>query len=79
MLKEVLDDNDIGISASCTVTAAMQETVQTIDYNKLDLDFISTNISEFEGFYPEYELDQSVRAIEKDLESNGYSCERNEY
>ena len=79
MLKEVLDDNDIGISASCTVTAAMQETIQNIDYNQLDLDFISTNISEFEGFYPEYELDQSVRAIEKDLESNGYKCERNEY
>ena len=65
MLKEVLDDNDIGISASCNVTAAMQETIQNIDYNKLDLDFISSNIAEFEGFYPEYELDQSVRAIEK--------------
>lgn len=79
LLKEVLDENEIGMSASCDVSAAMQRTVQEIDYRELDLDFISTNIAEFEGFYPEYELDESVTSIENDLENSGYTCERSEY
>ena len=78
-LQTVLEDNDIGMSADCSLSAALQRTEQVIDYKKLDLDFISTNIGEFEGFYPEYELDESVTSIENDLENSGYTCERNEY
>ena len=79
LLKEVLDENEIGMSVSCDVSAAMQRTVQNIDYRELNLDFISTNIAEFEGFYPEYELDESVTSIENDLENSGYTCKRSEY
>ena len=75
-LKTVLDENDIGMSATCSVSAAVQVTTQNIDYKKLDLDFISDNIAEFEGFYPEYELNESVTTIENDLENSGYKCER---
>ena len=78
-LQTVLDENEIGMSADCSLSAALQRTEQVIDYKKLDLDFISTNIGEFEGFYPEYELDESVTSIENDLENSGYTCERNEY
>ena len=77
-LKTVLDENDIGMSADCSVSAAVQITTQNIDYEKLNMDFITDNITEFEGFYPEYELNQSVTTIEKELENNGYTCERNE-
>lgn len=78
-LQTVLEDNKIGMNANCNLSAALQRTEQIIDYKKLDLDFISTNIGEFEGFYPEYELDYSITSIENELKSNGYTCERNEY
>ena len=78
-LKTVLDENDIGMTADCSVSAAVQVTTQNIDYEKLDMDFITNNITEFEGFYPEYELNQSVTTIEQELENSGYTCERNEY
>lgn len=77
-LKTVLDENDIGMTADCSVSAAVQITTQNIDYEKLDMDFITDNITEFEGFYPEYELDESVTTIEQELENSGYTCERNE-
>ena len=77
-LKTVLDENDIGMTADCSVSAAVQITTQNIDYEKLDMDFITDNITEFEGFYPEYELNQSVTTIENELENSGYTCERNE-
>ena len=77
-LKTVLDENDIGMTADCSVSAAVQITTQNIDYEKLDMDFITDNITEFEGFYPEYELNQSVTTIEQELENSGYTCERNE-
>ena len=75
-LKTVLDENDIGMTADCSVSAAVQITTQNIDYEKLNMDFITNNITEFEGFYPEYELNQSVTTIEQELENNGYTCER---
>ena len=78
LLKTVLDENNIGMTASCSVSAAVQITTQNIDYEQLDLNFITANIAEFEGFYPEYELNQSVTTIENELENNGYICERNE-
>ena len=78
-LKKVVDEHNIGMNTSCEVTAVMQRTTQDIDYNTLDLDFITANIAEFGGFYPEYELDQSARAIEKELTNSGYTCQKNEY
>ena len=77
-LRTVLEENDIGMTASCSISAAVQVTTQTIDYNTLNMDFITNNIAEFEGFYPEYELNESVTEIGNELESNGYNCERNE-
>ena len=78
LLQTVLKENNIGMSASCSVSAAVQVTTQNIDYKKLDMDFITNNIAEFEGFYPEYELNESVTTIEQELENKGYTCERNE-
>ena len=77
-LKEVLDSNDIGMTADCSVSAAVQVTTQNIDYEALNMDFITNNITEFEGFYPEYELNQSITVIQQELENNGYTCRRNE-
>ncbi len=77
-LQTVLEENNIGMTADCSVSAAVQVTTQNIDYEKLDMDFITDNITEFEGFYPEYELDESVTTIEQELENSGYTCERNE-
>ena len=78
LLKNYLDENNIGMKVNCNVTAALQTTEERIDYRTLDLDFISSNIAEFEGFYPEYELDESVSAIETELTNSGYTCTRTE-
>ena len=77
-LQTVLQENNIGMTADCSVSAAVQVTTQNIDYEKLDMDFITNNITEFEGFYPEYELNESMTVIQNELENSGYSCKRNE-
>lgn len=77
-LKNVLDSNNIGMTVKCRSSLSMQESIQNIYYKNLDLDYISTNIAEFEGFYPEYEYNESMSVIQNKLESSGYKCERNE-
>lgn len=77
-LKNVLDSNNIGMTVKCKSSLSMQETIQNIYYKNLDLDYISTNIAEFEGFYPEYEYNESMSVIQNKLASSGYKCERNE-
>ena len=77
-LKNVLDSNNIGMTVKCRSSLSMQESIQNIYYKNLDLDYISTNIAEFEGFYPEYEYNESMSVIQNKLASSGYKCERNE-
>ena len=57
----------------------MQKTTQVIDYTKFDVEQVTTNIAEYNGFYPEYQLDQSIASIKKNLEEAGYSCQAREY
>ena len=77
-LKGALTDVD-GVDISCAKTAVLQKTTQIIDYTKFDLNNFTTNIAEYQGFYPEYQLDQSIAAIKKNLEEAGYSCQAREY
>ena len=77
-LKNVLDSNNIGMTVKCRSSLSMQESIQNIYYKNLDLDYISTNIAEFEGFYPEYEYNETMSVIQNKLASSGYKCERNE-
>lgn len=68
-----------GVDVACTETAVLQKTTQSIDYTKFNADSFDTNVAEYEGFYPEYQLDQSAVAIRKNLEEAGYSCIAREY
>lgn len=68
-----------GIDVSCSKTAVLQKTTQVIDYTKFNADQVTTNIAEYKGFYPEFQLDQSIAAIRKNLEESGYSCQAREY
>mgnify|MGYP000174793736 CR=1 FL=1 len=68
-----------GIDVSCSKTAVLQKTTQVIDYTKFNVDKVTTNIAEYKGFYPEFQLDQSVAGIRKNLEDAGYSCQAREY
>lgn len=63
-----------GLSASCQVSAVMQKTIQEVDYKVLDKSYLEDNIAEFDGFYPEYELDDNVTALQDSLKQAGYSC-----
>lgn len=63
-----------GIDVSCSKTAVLQKTTQSIDYTKFNVEKVTTNIAEYKGFYPEFQLDQSVAGIRKNLEDAGYSC-----
>ena len=77
-LKSALADVT-GIDVSCAKTAVLQKTTQIIDYTKFNAEEITTNIAEYKGFYPEYQLDQSIAGIRKNLEEAGYSCQAREY
>ena len=68
-----------GIEVSCSKTAVLQKTTQVIDYNKFNAEEVTTNIAEYKGFYPEFQLDQSVAGIRKNLEDAGYSCQTRDY
>lgn len=68
-----------GIEVSCSKTAVLQKTTQVIDYTKFNADQVTTNIAEYKGFYPEFQLDQSVAGIRKNLEDAGYSCQTRDY
>lgn len=68
-----------GIDVSCSKTAVLQKTTQVIDYTKFNVEEVTTNIAEYKGFYPEFQLDQSVAGIRKNLEDAGYSCQAREY
>lgn len=68
-----------GIDVSCSKTAVLQKTTQSIDYTKFNVEKVITNIAEYKGFYPEFQLDQSVAGIRKNLEDAGYSCQAREY
>ncbi len=77
-LREVLSGVE-GMDASCNQTATVQTTVQDVNYQKLDLDYLNENIAEFEGFMPEYQLDKNVAAIKLSLEQTGYTCKAIEH
>lgn len=68
-----------GIDVSCSKTAVLQKTKQVIDYTKFNAEEVTTNIAEYKGFYPEFQLDQSVAGIRKNLEDAGYSCQTRDY
>lgn len=68
-----------GIEVSCSKTAVLQKTTQSIDYTKFNVEKVTTNIAEYKGFYPEFQLDQSVAGIRKNLEDAGYSCQARDY
>ena len=68
-----------GIDVSCSKTAVLQKTTQSIDYTKFNVEKVTTNIAEYKGFYPEFQLDQSVAGIRKNLEDAGYSCQTRDY
>jgi len=68
-----------GIDVSCSKTAVLQKTTQVIDYTKFNAEEVTTNIAEYKGFYPEFQLDQSVAGIRKNLEDAGYSCQTRDY
>lgn len=68
-----------GIDVSCSKTAVLQKTTQVIDYTKFNAEKVTTNIAEYKGFYPEFQLDQSVAGIRKNLEDAGYSCQTRDY
>lgn len=63
-----------GIDIDCSLTAVLQKTTQTIDYTSFNAKEVETNIAEFKGFYPEYQLDQSIAAIKSNLQDAGYKC-----
>ena len=68
-----------GIDVSCSKTAVLQKTTQVINYTKFNAEEVTTNIAEYKGFYPEFQLDQSVAGIRKNLEDAGYSCQTRDY
>ncbi len=76
-LKAALANMD-GMSVSCKLDQFFQETTQEINYQRFNREEMTTNIAEFEGYYPSYALDEDITGIKTKMEQAGYTCTRKE-
>lgn len=63
-----------GIKSSCSLNSRKQTSTQVIDYNKVDIDNLSSAYSEAGGIVPDYSLDDDAIEIKKEMTLSGYNC-----
>ena len=71
---ETLLEDVSGFSVHCNQTSLSLTKSETVDYETFSLDSIQSNIAEFEGNVPEFQLDQNIDDIESVMASSGYDC-----
>jgi len=73
---DVYAKNISGISVSCSLYEGKMTNTQMIDYEKVNLDQITSVYAEAGGTYPEFKYNQSIDTIEKNMKASGYTCTR---
>lgn len=69
-------ENMDGIRVTCSLSEGVYENDQVLDYTTLDPDLVTTAYLEAGGTYPNYENEQSIDEIEKEMNASNYKCER---
>ena len=75
-LLEEQTDNLRGIKVSCSLTNGVYENEQQIEYADIDVEKLTSAYMEAGGTYPNYQYEQSIDDIEKEMKSSNYTCER---
>ena len=65
-----------GVRVSCSLQEGVYENEQVLDYRSLNPDTVTTAYLESGGTYPNYQYQQSIDDIEKEMNASNYTCER---
>lgn len=65
-----------GVSVSCNYSEGLLETKQSFTYSEINKESMDSAYSEAGGIYPEYELNEDMDTIEKNMNASGYTCIR---
>lgn len=65
-----------GVSIVCSLNNGINSVKQIFDYQKIDINTISSAYSEAGGVYPQFELKESIDSVEYKMISSGYTCEK---
>ena len=65
-----------GIRVSCSLRDGVYENEQILDYQTLQSELVTTAYLEAGGTYPNYEYQQSIDEIERQMNASNYTCER---
>lgn len=74
-LQEEVYGND-GVRIECSQSGGMVVETQTLNYNTLDVEKVTSAYIEAGGVYPEFKKGQDIDGIEKNMNASGYTCER---
>ncbi len=74
-LSAELNQNDLGSSISCDMFDGLVTTSESIDYTTLNLDQVNKLYEKYSMQLPNFELNENISDIERNLKSSGYTCE----
>lgn len=66
----------IGTNVSCDLIGATYVTSYSVDYDSYSDEIASPIFQKYKTIIPEYESDQNIDDIERNLTTDGYSCDR---
>ena len=66
--------NVAGLSVDCEFTGDSIIETQTLDYESLNNEELTSAYAEAGGTAPEFEKDQDINEVQKKLQSAGYTC-----
>ena len=67
-----------GVEVMCDLAGNTFTNTQTLDYEVLNRDEVTTAYLEAGGIYPNYKYEENIDDIEKDMNAQNYSCARYE-
>lgn len=68
--------NVSGVSVTCDLNTSSVVVKQSINYNLLDLDQVTSAYVEAGGVFPNFESGEDIYKIERQMNASGYTCER---
>lgn len=65
-----------GIKVSCSLSNGVYENRQQLEYADINSEQLTTAYLEAGGTYPNYQYEQSIDEIEREMNASNYTCER---
>ena len=68
--------NISGVAIRCDLNSSSVATVETINYNVVDLTKATSAFAEAGGTFPEFESREDISKIEREMNASGYTCNK---